>query len=506
MSLATSWDRIGKRAHHGINVPLFSLRTQQSCGIGEYLDLIPIIKWCKRIGFDVIQTLPLNDTAHDYSPYNALSAFALNPMHLSLAQLPEVEGDKALEEEISQLQKLNALPRVDYTAVQQGKEKFLKAYLAEHGAELAASPGFRRFVENNPWLESYAHYKGLKEANDWKSWEKWTIQDKPDLLPHQLLQYLCFLQLEKVQKEAASEGILLKGDIPILINRDSADVWHEPQYFDLTFSAGAPPDMYSLDGQKWGFPLYRWEELEKNDLAWWKQRLGVAARLYNLYRLDHIVGFFRIWAIPQQAEAKEGAYIPADLNVGLQQGRNILSHLTHSSTMVPIGEDLGNVPNEVRECLAELEICGTKVMRWERRWQTDRSFINPADYPVLSMTTVSTHDSETLREWWTKHPDEAADYAASKGWTYASELTTEQQKEILRDSHQSGSLFHINLLQEYLTLFPDLRWSTAEEERINIPGVLNDTNWTYKFKPSVEELTQHEALAQLMRELILPNG
>lgn len=502
MSVVTPWDRIKKVPHHGINIPLFAVRSQQSCGIGEYLDLLPIISWCKSIGFDVIQTLPLNDLGHETSPYSALSAFALNPLHLSLSQLPEVQGDARFEEQLKAMQAANEQKRVDYPTVQKTKERFLNTYLAEHGAELEASAGYRRFTEANPWLEPYAAYKALKEANDWRSWDNWTVREGKQSSYYKILQYLCFSQMERVLREGEKQGVWIKGDIPILINRDSVEVWHTPQYFNLAYSAGAPPDMYAEEGQKWGFPLYRWEEIEKDHNAWWKQRLEAASRIYHIYRLDHILGFFRIWAVPESRTAKEGFYIPDNMPEALHQGERILRQLLEATTMLPIGEDLGNVPTEVRTTMANLEICGTKVMRWERRWNTDRGFIDPCDYQALSMTTVSTHDSETLREWWQNQTEEAKEFAAFKQWNYSSELTVEQQKEILRDSHKSGSLFHINLLQEYLTLFPELRWPSPEEERINVPGIVDEQNWTYKYKPSIEEWTQHPKLAELMRALI----
>ena len=173
-----------------------------------------------------------------------------------------------------------------------------------------------------------------------------------------------------------------------------------------------------------------------------------------------------------------------------------------SSNMLPIAEDLGDVPPEVRVCLSELGICGTKVMRWERYWEKDKSFIPFKDYPPLSMTCVSTHDSRTLQLWWSDFPDEAKDYAAFKHWTYSPTLTVEQRKEILWDSHHTPSLFHINLLQEYLALFPELVWPQPEDERINIPGKVLATNWLYRFRPSVEELTAHEGLKKAIEQIL----
>ena len=177
--------------------------------------------------------------------------------------------------------------------------------------------------------------------------------------------------------------------------------------------------------------------------------------------------------------------------------------MLNASEMLPIGEDLGVVPPEVRTCLSSLGICGTRVMRWQRRWDEDGQFIAPQDYPIDSMTTVSTHDSETLQHWWKAYPIEAQLFANFKGWSYQPLLSHDHHREILWDSHHTSSLFHINLIQEYLALIPGLSWPTPEEERINIPGLISDRNWTYRLKLPLEELIQQKSLTHLMKELIV---
>lgn len=509
MAESSNWKVVGRKNHHGVNIPLFSLRSQQSSGIGEYLDLIPIIRWCKTIGFDVIQTLPLNDSGLDPSPYNALSAFALHPIFLSLAQLPEVEGDNKLQAQLADLRRLNDSDRVDYQAVVKGKNAFLESYYAEYASEFLASKAYLEFCEQNKgWLETYAHFKALKEANDWKVWDEWHVEsvDPHRVTFHMLIQFLCFKQMQQVKQEASANGVFLKGDIPILLSRDSADVWCHRDQFNLDFCAGAPPDYYAVEGQKWGFPLYNWKAIEETGFSWWKERLKLAQQLYDIYRIDHIVGFFRIWAIPLNAPAKEGKMVPEDLNEALAQGSKILGILQSTTEMLPIGEDLGVVPLEVRAIMQEMGICGTKVMRWERRWNTDRGFIDPKDYSELSMTTLSTHDSDLVKQWWSDLPEDAKVFAAYKNWEYEPLLSVEHNREMLRDSHNSGSLFHINLLQEYLTLFPELSWPQISDERVNVPGVQNAHNWTYRFKPRVEEIVNHKPLAEMMRSFVSQQG
>lgn len=511
------WKQIGVRPHHGICVPLFSLRTQKSCGIGEYTDLFPLIDWVASLGFDLIQLLPLNDGGPETSPYSSLSAFALNPLCLGLAELPFLDKMPEAKEMLAELGKLNSVQRISYQAIQAKREAFLRKYFQSVGSLLIGSREFMDFVTLNPWLTDYALFKTLKILTQWQRWEEWTQENRDpsplhyqnlvsthrdEILYHSLLQFLSFQQLERVKKYAESKGLLLKGDIPILINGESADVWRTRAFFNMEFSAGAPPDMYAADGQKWGFPIYDWSNLEQTDYQFWKQRLKVAEHCYHLYRLDHVVGFYRIWAIPLPLTAREGHFIPSDPAQWIPQGDKILRMLIANSSLLPIGEDLGIVTPEVRQNLCALGVCGTKVMRWERYWHGDASFIPIHAYPVESMTTVSTHDSETLSLWWRNQPQEAAEYARSRGWEYNPHLSLDYRKALLWDSHHTTSIFHVNLLQEYLALVPDMTWPDPEDERINVPGVISERNWTYRFRPSLEEIALNEPLADLMRDLI----
>lgn len=513
------WELIGIKQHRGIAIPLFSLHTANSCGIGEYPDLAPLIDWCVEVGLDIIQLLPLNDTGLDTSPYSALSAYAMNPVHLGLVQLPHAMQDEALRQVAKELQSTTrASKRVDYKTVHAKKDVFLRRYYLLYGKDIKARNDYLEFQKKNKdWLENYALFKALKIRHYWSSWEAWPPLYKDPSpafcasLPHDLqeevdyhifLQYLCFNQLADVKKYAQNKHILLKGDIPILINRESADVWRYRNLFLLQLAAGAPPDMYSKDGQKWGFPLYNWDALAAQHYQWWIERLKVASLLYHLYRIDHIVGFFRIWGIPISRPARDGHFVPEDKNTWIPHGAVIMKVMLENCDMLPIGEDLGTVPPEVRVYLKSIGICGTKVMRWERRWEEDKGYIDPKDYPAESMTTVSTHDSETLGQWWRNYPEEAKLFAQTLGWTYSPDLTDEQRLEILRISNHSGSLFHINLLPEYLALIPGMTWPDPDDERINVPGIISGRNWTYRLKPSLEEIRANVPLKQCMTEIL----
>lgn len=514
------WEKIGVRQHHGVVIPLFSLRSNHSCGIGEFTDLLPLLPWCKEVGLDVIQLLPLNDTGRDSSPYGAISAQALNPLHLGLSKLPYLKNYPELQTLLLEMRPLNYSQRVNYPAVYIGKNDFLREYYRLVAEHLTNTIDYLQFVAKNSWLQGYALFKTLKITHGWRCWEDWEIElrditaEKLESLLkqhavavsfHIFVQYLCFQQWQEVRRQANAYGVYLQGDIPILINRDSADVWLHRGFFDMRYSAGAPPDMLAPEGQDWGFPTFNWAAMEQDGYSWWKERLRVASTLYHLFRIDHVVGFYRIWSILFGGFSVNGKFIPEDQSTWVEHGQKILQMMLENSSMLPIAEDLGTVPPEVRVNLNNLGICGTRVMRWERMWLEDSRFIKLSDYIPASMTTVSTHDSETVQQWWKNHPDEARSFAKFKGWEYMPDLNREQLQQILSDSHHTASIFHVNLLNEYLALIPGMTWPRLEDERINVPGVVSDTNWSYRFLPIVEDIVTSIPVRQVFKN-VLPNG
>lgn len=517
-SAGAQWAKIGAYNHHGICIPLFSLHSQKSSGIGEYPDLMPIIDFCADVGLDIIQLLPLNDTGRETSPYAALSANALNPVHLGLTSLPYLNEYNDLQDWRRALQERNKDQRIEYQGLFSEKEKFLTEYCKRVKDRVIQDPAYQKFLqENSSWLPGYSLYKVLKWERGLKSWENWEedlhnpdqgkiaslLEEKKDkIIEHQIIQYFCTLQMHEAKEHAEKKGVFIKGDIPILINRDSADVWLNRSIFNMELCAGAPPDMFSDEGQNWGVPLYNWDVMASGNYEWWRLRLKIASRYYHIYRIDHIVGFFRIWAMAPGQTGKYGKFIPEHNYEWIPHGEKLMRMMLEAAPILPIGEDLGVVPTEVRICLSELGICGTKVVRWERRWNEDRGFIDPKDYSLRSMTTISTHDSETLLLWWKNNPEEAKEYCKLKGWEYTPDLPLDKQFEMIRETHHSGSLFHVNLLQEYLALIPDMTWPNPEDERINIPGFVLDRNWSYKFKPSVETMVNSKGLKDLFISLL----
>ena len=496
---------MNQKQHHGIYFPLSALRNPNGSGIGEYLDLIPMLHWCHATGFDVIQLLPLNDSGQEPSPYSALSAEALHPIYLSLSDLPFLERMPHAQDKLSLLKKNNTLQRFNYHQVLQDKKCFLREYFAAVFPYVVELPEYQNFIDKEKdWLDRYVQYKSLKSKNEMKPWWEWTNMTPPTEEScnfYRLVQFLAFTQMRKVKQIATELHVFLKGDIPILIDRDSSDVWCHQQLFQLEYAAGAPPDVYSHEGQYWGFPIYNWAAHEASHFSWWKERLRVASELYHLYRIDHIVGFFRIWAIPIGHKAVDGFFIPSNPTTWIEQGEKILKMFLMEAPIQPIGEDLGMVPDEVRASLERLHIPGTKVYRWERKWKEDRGYIPVENYPPHSMSTVSTHDSEVLGEWWKKGGEEVIAFCRHKGWEYDPLLSYEYRLAILQDIHRSASIFHINLLQEYLNLFPELSWNSPDEERINIPGKVLDRNWSYRFRPTIAEIINFEPLTHIMQQL-----
>lgn len=500
------WKRIGFNPRHGFVAPLFCLRSKKSCGIGEYTDLLPLIDWCKQIGFSIIQLLPINDTAIHTSPYAAISAFALNPIHLGLASLPSVNKHPALVKQIEALQKMTTTPRVDYPPLHKKREKFLRSYYKLEGERIKRAKKYKEFLKEHEWLEGHALFKTIKEKTGWKSIKEWPKDIDPDdyrdeIAYHNFVQFLCFQQMHHIEEIAWKKGVLLMGDIPILIGRESAEVWQHPKLFKLQYAAGAPPDLFAKDGQNWGFPIYNWQELEKTDYHWWRRRLEVASLFFDIYRIDHVIGFYRIWAIPKGLLGRKGHYIPDHSRTWLMRGKKNISMMLDSTLMFPIGEDLGFIPENVFKSLRDFGIPGMKIMRWERNWKGDKSFIPFKKYGELSMTTVTTHDMEPLVVWWKRKPDEAKEFCRFAGWEYEPKLSLEKHEEFLLMSHRTPSLFRINMIQEYLSLVPELAWSNPEQDRVNTPGTVSPMNWSNRLRPWIEELVKSRKLKTIMKKM-----
>jgi len=323
----------------GILVPVSSLRSTQSMGVGEFADLIPLSDWCRESGLDLIQILPVNDSGFQNSPYSAVSAFALHPIYLRIEDLPELSGNvtgersalKKIQNEISAVRsEFEPLDRVPYRQVLERKLEILRTIYREFQTEITADAEIRKWTERNPWIREFAVYRTLKDRHEGAAWIEWdeyrdpTVQgieafwsdpaEQEKLWFYVWLQYRLEGQLTAVATALSERGIYLKGDLPILMNEDSVDIWAHRDIFIPELRAGAPPDVFSRLGQNWDFPVYDWDALAGQNHDWWKRRLVRADRFYHAYRIDHVLGFFRIWAIPSKnSSGTMGYFYPSYL-------------------------------------------------------------------------------------------------------------------------------------------------------------------------------------------------
>jgi 4-alpha-glucanotransferase len=302
----------------GTAIPVFSLRSQQSAGIGDFLDIKLMIDWAASTGQAVLQLLPVNDTTStktwtDSYPYGGITIMALHPIYLNLKDIGPLHDTKAQAEFEEEAAELNAMPQLDYERVFDLKEKYTRAIFAQKGTRTMASKAFRAFLEaNRDWLMPYAAFCVLRDHfktadfTKWKRLKKYSKAGVSRLYTEAtakmdyyiFVQYHLDRQLREVHDYARSKGVALKGDIPIGITPHSVEAWAEPEYFNMGEQAGAPPDAFAVDGQNWGFPTYNWDRMAKDGYAWWKRRFRKMAEYFDAYRIDHVLGFFRIWEIP----------------------------------------------------------------------------------------------------------------------------------------------------------------------------------------------------------------
>ena len=319
----------------GVAIPVFSLRSERSFGVGEFTDLKPLADWCAQTGLKLIQILPVNDTTSTHTwtdsyPYSAISAFALNPVYLNLSEVATAANQPALKKIEAERQRLNALPEIDYEAVMHAKLAFLKQIFPSQKAATFRSKDYKTFLaKNQHWLKPYAVFCFLRDKFGTADSRRWpshhrctpeelgalTAESSPDfdaVAFHFFLQFHLHLQLQDAAAYAHTRGVILKGDIAIGVSRNGADTWQSPDLYDLSVQAGAPPDPFADKGQNWGFPTYNWPRMTQDGFAWWKQRFAQMGCYFDAFRIDHILGFFRIWSIPAHAvEGILGYFAPA---------------------------------------------------------------------------------------------------------------------------------------------------------------------------------------------------
>ncbi len=304
----------------GSAIPIFSLRSAGSCGVGDFGDLKQYIRWAAETNQRAVQILPINDTTmnntwQDSYPYNAISIYAFHPMYIDLRALPSLKSQVAMREFEQQREALNALSALDYEAVNTLKRGYLRELFAQEGERVLQSDEFKSFFSaNSYWLLPYAAFSHLRDemgSAKFSSWSRHSVYCEQSIARlcdlergvsfYYYLQYILHIQLLEAANEARALGVILKGDIPIGISRDSVEAWVEPHLFNMSGQAGAPPDAFSVNGQNWGFPTYNWDVMARDGYLWWRRRFEKMAEYFTAYRIDHILGFFRIWEIPQHS-------------------------------------------------------------------------------------------------------------------------------------------------------------------------------------------------------------
>ena len=319
----------------GTQVPVFSLRTRKSAGIGDFGDLKTMIDFVASTGQKVLQLLPINDTTithtwTDSYPYSCISVFAIHPQYADLHALPELKDAKARAEAEKTRAELNALDKIDYEKVNDFKINYLRQIFNQEGGKMMKTAEYKAFFQDTElWLVPYAQYSYLRDKNgtaDFNQWPDHQVWDEaerkaladPKTAAYKNVAFFYFVQfvldrqMQEAHEHAKTKGVILKGDIPIGVNRNGCDVWTEPKYFNLNGQAGAPPDDFSVNGQNWGFPTYNWFEMLKDGCQWWNRRFKNMARYFDAYRIDHVLGFFRIWEIPvHSVHGLLGQFAPA---------------------------------------------------------------------------------------------------------------------------------------------------------------------------------------------------
>lgn len=579
---ADKWQRIGLKRRAGVVAPLFSIYSRNSVGIGEIPDIKLLVKWCQKTGISVIQLLPMNDVGYDFAPYNSTSSFALEPMYLSINNLKNVNLN-LFKKEIRDLKKFipGGKEKVNYKIKYEKIKLLFKIFKVSY---LKGTKKFDEFKKNNAyWLKDYALYKVIKEIQLNRSWEDWDEKykkrDENALSEIETgfserfnfyfwVQWQLFEQFTAVKKYANERGVYITGDLPFLVSRDSADVWAHKNFFKLSFSSGAPPDMYFAMGQRWGMPTYNREEMQKDNYTYLKEKLHFAENFYDIYRIDHFVGFFRLWSIAMDCPLENGGLIgsfdPNEEHLWEEAGRKLLDVMIENSSMLPCAEDLGTIPDCSPKVLWEYGIPGMNVQRWVKDFNGSDNFINSENYRINSIATLSTHDSSTIIDWWhneTGTIDEKLfkrlcenknimderyeeivknlfDYEKSKygrlfwkseinntnklvevlgvnydfSWDIINlykesynerlkfldflgfeqngndfKINTHFVRKALEKINQSASIFSNQLLQEWLFLDESLFIKGEETSyRINFPGIINDSNWTFVLPVSLE--------------------
>ncbi len=543
----------------GILEPVSAIRTETDLGIGDTDGVRQMIDWCARHGLNIFQTLPINEVSDDNSPYNAISSLAIEPTTIAISPklLPDLPSSKfnaiAKPKVLAELR----TGAVNYPKVKALKQKLLEAafagFLKTHfNKNTPRAKMFRAFLmENADWLSDYSLFRVLMEVNGgtpaWDRWQPehrgprrartWLLalaeKQRDELSRRQLffayVQWIAFTQWQSVKAYGGSKKVYLMGDIPFGVGRYSADVWANRSFFDLEWSGGAPPEKtFKVDpftekwGQNWGIPNYRWDELRRHNFEWWRTRVGNIQKVFHLYRIDHVLGFFRIYSFPwtpdrnneflplteTEAADKTGGRLPGfkqfpdDTHehkaANQAQGEELLRVVLEASRETTVvAEDLGCVPEYVPPTLDKLGIPGFRIPMLFRNH--DGSYSSPKHYPLLSLAQPATHDHPPLAAMWQEAwqaIDAGKDVEQNRRELHHimhfAGVHGEPPREFTTEIHDGFTRAILNS-HSWLAVFQiqDVFGDTA---RFNVPGAVSSANWSHRLPQTVKQLDKNAAL------------
>lgn len=542
----------------GVLAPLFALRRDDDLGIGDLESLRQFIDWSADIGFRLVQMLPINETGGDNSPYNAISSRALEPTTLYLApgspvELTADDFDATMRE--TDLAKLRRGP-VRYPQVKKLKRNLLERAFARFGTDgPERASAFDKFCEDeSEWLTDYTLFRALMEENcNSEAWDQWQPQHQSvakvkhwltQLTPQQqahlaerrrffaYVQWIAHEQWQEVRRYANRHGVALMGDIPFGVSYYSADVFSRPDEFKLDWFGGAPPEPYFKDdqftikwGQNWGIPLYQWQAMRQNNFAWWRQRVRGIREVFDVFRIDHVLGFYRIYAFPwrptlnkeflpldhEQMLEKTGGRAPhfaprddsnwENCEANQREGEEYLrAVLDESGATHVVGEDLGTVPDYVRPSLRSLHVAGFKIPQWETR---HGHVIPGREYDRLSVATYATHDHNPVREMWEEAQategsaveqaredlNKIAHFAGFHPHGQPFDYEKDFYPAIMRALFECNSWIAVVMLTDLL----------ARKYRFNVPGTATNSNWTRRMQRSIAQLRSSKTEQRRMK-------
>jgi 4-alpha-glucanotransferase len=540
--------------------PVFAIRTEEDLGIGDTEGVRQMIDWCHRHELSILQTLPINEISDDNSPYNALSSLAIEPTTIAISpqHIPDLTPGRFNELAGPELLAELRQGPVNYLAVKALKRKLLDAafenFLEQHyNLETKRALEFRSFqVENGGWLSDYSLFRVLMEENgNFPTWDRWAAEHRSpraarnwllwqpvkrriELMRKQLffmyVQWLAFGQWQALKAYGTAKKVYLMGDIPFGVGRFSADVWANHSIFDLDWSGGAPPEkVFKVDpftekwGQNWGIPNYRWDELRRRDFDWWRTRVGNIQKVFHLYRIDHVLGFFRIYSFPwtpdrnaeflplteAQAAARTGGRLPGFKQfpddsaehkaVNQAQGEEILRVVLEASgETTVVAEDLGVVPEYVPPTLQKLNTPGFRIPAFFR--DPDGRYSDPKNYPRLSLVQPATHDHPPLAAAWAEcwqDIDAVKNVEANRRelrmmMEFSGLKDSEPPREFTDQLHEAYTRVVLQSAS-WLAVFQitDVFGMTA---RFNTPGSVASINWSYRLPHTVKELDEDPVL------------